>query len=66
MSTKDFDRLSRLAAKEGGNEGGAYLETLGRFALDQLSEEEWDEFCRRIVGGYRVALETTLKHESPF
>lgn len=42
----------RAAMAEGGKAGGAYLDSLGRTDLAQLSEEEWDSFVEAIITGY--------------
>jgi len=50
----------------GGEIGGQYLDTIGKTDLATLTQEEWFEFCRRIVGGYRSALVNDLKNKAPF
>lgn len=66
MRQDKFRRIDSLAAVEGGNSAGEYLDEIGVYELDKLEPEQWSEFCRRLVGGYRVALVTTLREESPF
>lgn len=66
MPEKEWKHLEQLATVAGGEEAGAYLDELGKFALDALTEQEWAEFCRRLVGGYRHALHVSLRNESPF
>lgn len=66
MKQEDFSRLESLAAGRGGENGGAYLDTIGKTDLATLTEAEWFEFCRRVVAGYRIALKTDLKEEPPF
>lgn len=66
MRQDKFRRIDSLAAVEGGQAMGAYLDEIGKSDLAELTEDEWCEACRRLVGGYRVALVTTLKEESPF
>lgn len=66
MKQDDFNRIESLAAGKGGNEGGAYLEQIGKTDLAVLTPDEWFEFCRRIVSGYRKALKDDLKSEAPF
>jgi hypothetical protein len=63
---REFSRLDALATIEGGNEGGAYLDSIGKFSLDTLTEEEWGDFCRVVVGGYREALQGIVAREAPF
>lgn len=66
MDQGKFRRLDSLAAQEGGAEAGAYLDEIGVYELDKLTVEQWAEFCRRLIGGYRVALKTTLRDEPVF
>lgn len=40
------------AMSVGGQEGGAYLESLGKTDLATLTEAEWDQFLEIIVTGY--------------
>lgn len=66
MKQDEFSRVESLAAGEGGAEGGAYLDEIGKTDLASLTPDEWFEFCRRIVRGYRKALQTKLRDEAPF
>ena len=66
MKQDQFTRLESLAAGKGGEEGGAFLDGIGKSDLAQLNEGEWFEFCRRIVAGYRKGLVELLKNEAPF
>lgn len=66
MRQEKFARVDSLAAGQGGEAAGAYLDEIGKSDMAELAEEEWFEFCRRMIAGYRVALTTTLSQESPF
>jgi hypothetical protein len=70
MKQDQFSRLESIAAGKGGNEGGAYLDDIGveMFKRDgsAMTIDEYFEFCRRIVAGYRKALIEDLKNEAPF
>lgn len=66
MDARTFERLDSMAAVTGGKEAGAYLDEINKTDLAQLTEDEWNEFCQRLVGGYRAALEGNLKDEAPF
>jgi len=61
MKQDEFTRLERQAAVEGGAEAGAYLEKIGKTDMLKLNREEWEEFCRRLVAGYRKALKGGLR-----
>lgn len=66
MKQDQFTRLESLAAGRGGEEGGSFLDGIGKTDLATLTEAEWFEFCRRIVAGYRNGLVDLLKDEAPF
>jgi hypothetical protein len=66
MREIEFRRLDQLATEEGGASAGKYLDEIGKSNLAQLTEFEWQEFCRRMIGGYRHALKTKLRDEAPF
>lgn len=42
-------------ALEAGMAGGKYLESIGKFDLRTLSQEEWLEFLQRTIGRYKAA-----------
>jgi hypothetical protein len=66
MNPREFDRLDTLAAERGGEEGGAYLEELGKFSLETLTPQEYGEYVRRVIAGYRHALHVELREAVPF
>lgn len=66
MKQDDFSRIESLAAGKGGERAGEFLETIGKTDLATMTQTEWFEFCRRLVGGYRSALKNDLKNEAPF
>lgn len=66
MKQDHFSRVESRAAGRGGEEGGEFLDTIGKSDLATLSPDEWFEFCRRVVAGYRKALIVALKDEAPF
>jgi hypothetical protein len=66
MKQETFTRLESLAAGKGGEEGGAYLDGIGKTDLAQLTPDEFFEFCRRVVAGYRAGLVELIKTEAPF
>jgi hypothetical protein len=66
MKQDQFTRLESLAAGKGGEEGGAYLDAIGKTDLATLTTDEWFEFGRRIVAGYRKGLVELLKTQAPF
>lgn len=66
MKQEEFTRIEAIASTFGGDHGGEYLDTIGKTDLASLTTDEWQEFCRRIVAGYRVAMTTELKNAAPF
>lgn len=66
MKQLEFSRIDQLAAGDAGEKGGAYLDSIGKTDLAQLSEEEWQQFLLHVVGGYREALKGRLRNEAPF
>lgn len=66
MKQDDFTRQESLAAGKGGEQGGEFLDSIGKTDLASLNEGEWFEFCRRIISGYRKGLAEALKNEAPF
>lgn len=62
----EFSRLDRLAAMEAGHDIEAYCDEIGKTDLRDLTQEEWDNLCRRFVAGYRDALQTKLRDAAPF
>jgi len=61
MRQDEFNRVEKRAATLGGNEAGKFLEQIARTDLAKLSKAEWEEFCRRLVTGYRKALKGELR-----
>lgn len=66
MKQDTFTGREEEAKREGGMAGAAYLEQIGKYDLTTMNEPEWNEFLRRIVGGYRVALKNAVRDEAPF
>jgi hypothetical protein len=67
MSTHELDAYERRAIEEGGGVAGEYLQSIGKFNLAELTPEEWDEFCRRMLHGFQDAMRRLItSHEAPF
>ena len=52
----DKDDEERTALQEAGQEGGAFVESLGRTELAAWTPEEWATLVEVIVTAYRDAL----------
>lgn len=66
MKQEEFGRVENMAMTEGGNAGGAYLDSIGKTDLATLTPAEWEEFLKTVIAGYRVALKIKLRDEAPF
>ncbi|WLT09616.1 hypothetical protein RAM19_05660 [Bartonella apihabitans] len=66
MKQDDFSRLESLASGKGLDAGGAFLDEIKKTDLADLTKDEWFEFGRRIIAGYRRALKEDLKDYVPF
>ncbi|TPK59051.1 MULTISPECIES: DUF6511 domain-containing protein [unclassified Mesorhizobium] len=66
LKQDEFTRCESRAAGRGGEEGGAFLDSIGETDLAKLTPDQWFEFCRRIVAGYRKGLIDELQNEAPF
>ncbi|MCO6407341.1 hypothetical protein [Hoeflea alexandrii] len=56
MKQDEFTRIESLAAAKGGDAGIEFLETIGKTDFTAMNIDEWSEFRRRIIAGYRAAL----------
>ncbi len=54
------------AAWAGGEDGGQYLDSIGKFDLRSLSEKEWGEFCGRVFAGACADLRRRADDTIPF
>jgi hypothetical protein len=63
MIDKDDDE--RAALKEAGQEGGAFVESLGRTELATWSPEEWATLVEVVVTAYQDTL-GRLRDDIPF
>lgn len=66
MKQDEFTRIESLAAGQGGAAGGEYLDEIGETDLAKLTPDQFFEFNRRVVAGYRKALMHDLRDEAPF
>ena len=69
---RDYMRNPNLTPNEakavlvGGNDGGAYLESIGQFDLRNLTAAQWAEFCGKIFRGTCAELQRVADDEIPF
>lgn len=52
----DWTIREETAIKRGGRMGGEYLESIGKFSLDTLTEEEWSTFLSCIFKEFFYAM----------
>ena len=58
--------IENEALKAGGQTGGAYLDSIGKYDLAVLSGEEWAEFLRRVLEGYAEHMRELARDWPPF
>lgn len=56
---------SKEAAKYAGSMAGEYLESIGKFSLEEMSGEEWQTFCEVMCCNFKMK-EMELNTEAPF
>lgn len=66
MKQLEFGRIDSMATSDAGEALEAYLDSIGKTDLRQLTQKEWDEALRATIGGYRAALKGRLQNEAPF
>jgi len=64
MKQDKFSRIESMAAQDGGQVAGHYLQTIDKTDMASLTPDEWAEFCRRLIAGYRKALANLTKQEA--
>ncbi len=62
----DLTKNERAAAIAGGDEGGAYLDQIGKTDLAELTGEEWAEFCARLYRAACDAMREAAEDDIPF
>lgn len=64
---RSFDPYERKAIDMAGEKAGAYLDSIDKFDLSALSEDEWNVFLRNVIGGFADSLRKVIKDgEAPF
>jgi Family of unknown function (DUF6511) len=53
----DPDEQERIALLGGGRDAGEYLDSLGHSDLGALTDEQWLQFLRCVVGGFQQAMQ---------
>ena len=65
MADEAYSAAELKAIERGGAAAGAYLDALGKYALDELSPDEWRAFCTRMIEGFGAALRDELAQGAP-
>jgi hypothetical protein len=52
MKADELSETETRALIDGGNEGGAYLDSIGKTDLAALSQEEFQAFLRAVLDGF--------------
>lgn len=66
MKQDEFDRIERMALEDGQKAAEDYCDEIRIYDFRELSLAQAEEFSRRLVAGYRIALKTRLRNEAPF
>ena len=67
MTRPQLDAFEEKAIKHGGHEAGAYLDSLGKYNLAEMTDDEWATFCACLVKGYGEHMKWMLENnEAPF
>jgi hypothetical protein len=67
MSSREFDRAEQGAIERAGCCAGEYLDQIDKTDLSTLDENEWLEFCRRMIRGFGEEMRKSIaNHEAPF
>jgi hypothetical protein len=67
MPKPELDAYELGAAREAGNQAGAFLDEIGKTDLATLDGEECSEFLRRVVTGFEITMrKRILAGEPPF
>ena len=53
----DPSEQERLALLTGGRDAGEYLDSLGHSDLAKLTDSQWLQFLRCMVGGFQAAMQ---------
>ena len=64
--SEDLTTNERKAADRALESGAAYLGTIGKTDLAEMSEQEVSEFGVRVIVGYRKALREIVEQDPPF
>ncbi len=60
MSQSDWNTIERDAIRQAGSQAGAWLDSIGKTDMAALTADEWDQFCKRMIGEYRSHLATMV------
>jgi hypothetical protein len=61
-----FTETEEEAIEAGGAAAGAYLETIGKFDLSELSPEQWRDFLNTVLHGYSAHMQAAAVVHPPF
>lgn len=62
----EFTDTENEAIQAGGADAGAYLESIGKFDLSELSPEQWVKFLGVFLHGYSAAMREAARTNPPF
>jgi hypothetical protein len=65
MSDKAFDAFEQRAIQAAGEAAGAYLDSIGKTDLAQLTAAEWSVFCVTMVRSFGDAIRAEVESGKP-
>lgn len=66
MTMNDVSETELEALRVGGERAGAYLDSINKTDLADLTAEEWDEFLSLILCGYSERIRELTSEAPPF
>ncbi|WP_311276135.1 DUF6511 domain-containing protein [Methylobacterium sp. WCS2018Hpa-22] len=67
MPAKNLTQQEAFSLSEAGEEAGAYLESIGKFSLAELTEEEWIRFLKTVLNAFGDRMRARLLSQAaPF
>ncbi|GJD31454.1 hypothetical protein PMNALOAF_2713 [Methylobacterium adhaesivum] len=67
MPRKHLSQYEAFSLHEAGQEAGAYLESIDKFNLADLTEEEWIHFLKIVLNAFGENMRSRLlSHAAPF
>ena len=67
MEKRQLNQFEAFSLNDAGQAAGAYLESIGKFSLAELSEEEWATFLKTVLNSFGEHMRARLLNNvAPF